>query len=153
MKFLGHPVHPMLVAFPLGLLITVVGFDAAFLLSNEESFAVTAFYMIIVGLSLGVLAALVGVLDWFYIKKGSRAQRVGVWHGAGNFVSLLLFAASLYLRQAAPGFSPVGGAGWLSLGGAVLLLVTGWLGGELVFRLGEAVDDDAHANAPSSLQK
>lgn len=151
MKLLGHPLHPMLVGFPLGLLVTSVGFDIAFLLTGEDTFAVTAFYMIIVGLSLGLLAAVVGVVDWFYIEKGTRAQRVGVWHGLGNLASLLLFGASLYLRGAAPGYSPAGGAWWLSVGGAALLVVTGWLGGELVFRLGEAVDDNAHANAPSSL--
>lgn len=153
MKLLGHPVHPMLVGFPLGLLVTGVGFDLAYLVSGNGSLAATAYYMMLTGVVTGLAAEIFGLWDWLYIKPGTRAKRLGAWHGVGNFFAVLFFAISVYLRLAAPGFAASGSALAWSFAGALLLLVTGWLGGELVFRLGEGVDDDAHANAPSSLQK
>lgn len=153
MKLFGHPVHPMLVGFPLGLLLTGVGFDLAYLATGSASMAATAYYMMLVGVITGIVAEIFGLWDWLYIKKGTRAKRVGAWHGIGNFFAVLLFAISVYMRYAAPGFIASGNAMWLSLAGALLLAVTGWLGGELVFTLGEGVDKNAHANAPSSLSQ
>ncbi|MFI5227819.1 MAG: DUF2231 domain-containing protein [Gemmatimonadales bacterium] len=71
-------------------------------------------------------------------------------HGLGNVVVVILFAISWWLRQADPG-SPSVVALCFMLVGAALSLVTGWLGGELVDRLGVGVDDGAHLDAPSSL--
>lgn len=153
MKLLGHPVHPMLVGFPLGLLITGVGFDLAQRASGTASLATTAFYMLLVGVVIGTVTALFGLWDWLYIEKGTRARRIGAWHGLGNALALLLFAVSVYQRWGAPGFVASGSALSWALAGAALLLITGWLGGELVFTLGEGVDEQAHADAPSSLSQ
>ena len=79
------------------------------------------------------------------------AKTIGALHGLGNVVVLLLFAASWLIRRAVPE-APTTTALILSFGGVALATVTGWLGGELVSRLGVGVDDGANQNAPSSLQ-
>ena len=79
-----------------------------------------------------------------------RAKAVGAWHGVGNLVVLALFAISWVLRFNDPWHVPMAGF-ILSLMGVCLALVTGWLGGELVDRLGVGVDRGANVNAPSSL--
>jgi uncharacterized membrane protein len=97
-----------------------------------------------------VLAAIIGTIDAFAIPSGTRAKSVSVLHGSGNALILVLFAVSWILRFTAPGNPPVA-AYVLSFLGAALLGVTGWLGGELILRLGIGVDEGANLNAPNSL--
>src|SRR5207249_7644710 len=81
---------------------------------------------------------------------GTRAKRIGLLHGVGNVVVVALFAASWWLRRpapSAPGTLPVA----IAAVAVAIALVTGWLGGELVDRLGVGVDDGANLDAPSSL--
>lgn len=120
-KLLGHPIHQMLIVFPLGLLATAVAFD-------------------IVGLATGD-------------AKRSRLERAPRTLGCGmgeNVVVVVLFIVSWFLRRPVPE-NPGGAALGLAFVAVALALVTGWLGGELVDRLGVGVDDEAHLNAPSSL--
>jgi uncharacterized membrane protein len=149
-KLLGHPVHQMLVVFPLGLLATAVAFDVVHLVGDGEGWAQAAYYMIGAGVATGAAAALFGWIDWFAIPAGTRAKGVGLRHGLGNVAVLALFAASWLLRTDSP-TAPPQLAIALGAGGAALSLVTAWLGGELVDRLGVGVDDGAHLDAPSSL--
>lgn len=150
-KVLGHPVHPMLVVFPLGLLSTGVIFDLIAMFTGSPVFYVVSYWMIAAGLIGGLLAAVFGFMDWLSIRSGTRAKTVGGWHGLGNLTIVLLFAASWWLRSGAEDNVPNTLAFILSLLGFGLALVTAWLGGELVYRLGMAVDEGAHADAPSSL--
>jgi uncharacterized membrane protein len=149
-KVLGHPLHQVLIVFPLGLLITSVVFDGVHYATGNPRWADIAFWMIAGGVIGGVLAAVPGVIDWAAIPSGTRAKAIGTWHGLGNVVVLALFGASLYLRSDDPS-APPGAALLLSLGGVALGAVTAWLGGELVDRLGVGVDPGAHLNSPSSL--
>lgn len=149
-KILGHPLHQILIVFPLGLLITSVVFDGVYYATGNPRWADIAFWMIASGVVGGVLAAVPGVIDWAAIPSGTRAKAVGSWHGLGNVVVLALFGASLYLRSGDP-TAPPDAALLLSLGGVLLGGVTAWLGGELVDRLGVGVDPGAHLNSPSSL--
>jgi uncharacterized membrane protein len=149
-KILGHPLHPMLIAFPLGLLGTAAIFDAVHLGTGEPRWADISFWMIVAGVIGGLAAAVPGLIDWLAIPSGTRAKAVGAWHGIGNVIVIVLFAISLFLRWDDPGAPPVA-AFVLSYGGVALALVTAWLGGELVDRLGVGVDTGAHLNAPSSL--
>jgi uncharacterized membrane protein len=149
-KLLGHPVHPMLVVFPLGLLPTAVFFDVVHLATDAPRWAELAFWMIAAGIVGALAAAVFGWLDWFAIPSGTRAKRIGLWHGLGNVVVVGLFAASWILRYRAAEL-PSTTALLLSFAGIGLALVTGWLGGELVDRLGVGVDEGANVNAPSSL--
>ena len=148
-KFLGHPIHPMLIVFPLGLLATAVIFDLIHLAAGGVTTAVVAYWMIATGIVGGFVAAPFGWIDWFAIPRGTRAKSIGLWHGAGNVLVLLLFIGSWWLRRNFPE-NPEPTALVLSFCGAGLALITGWLGGELVDRLGIGVDDDADVNAPSS---
>jgi uncharacterized membrane protein len=151
-KFAGHPVHPMLIVFPLGLLATAVIFDIIYLVSNNPQWTIVSHYMIGAGILGGLAAALFGWLDWFAIPSGTRAKRIGLWHGLGNVVVLGLFILSWVLRRGDPSTPPTG-AIVAGLGGVVIALLTAWLGGELVDRLGVGVDDGAHLDSPSSLSR
>jgi uncharacterized membrane protein len=149
-KFLGHAIHPMLIVFPLGLLATSLFFDIAYLSTGDGTFGTVSFWMIAAGVCGGLAAAVFGAIDWLAIPSGTRAKAIGLWHGAGNVVVVLLFIASWFLRRPLPE-QPGSGAIVLSFIAVILAAVTGWLGGELVDRLGVGVDDGAHLNAPSSL--
>lgn len=149
-KFAGHPVHQMLIVFPLGLLATAVVFDVIFLISENRQWALVSYYMIGAGVVGGLAAALFGWLDWIAIPSGTRAKRIGLWHGLLNVTVLGLFALSWFLRQENPGLPPTG-AVVAALAGAAIALIAAWLGGELVSRLGVGVYDGAHLDSPSSL--
>ena len=150
MKIAGHPVHPMLIVFPLGLLATSIIFDIITLSTSDGKWSTMAWYMIAAGIIGGLLAAVFGLIDWLGIPSNTRAKAVGLWHGSLNVVVVLLFILSWVLRRGDPA-SPTGLALALSFGAVVIAVVAGWLGGELVDRLGVGVDEGANLNAPSSL--
>lgn len=149
-KLFGHPIHQMLIVFPLGLLAMAVIFDAIHLIAGNAYWSEIAFWMMGAGIVSGLVAAPFGLIDYLAIPSGTRASRIGLLHGGGNVVVLGLFAASWWLRRADPR-APEMAALALSFVGAGLALMTGWLGGELVDRLGVGVDEGAHLDAPSSL--
>jgi uncharacterized membrane protein len=150
-KVLGHAVHQMLISYPLALLTTSIIFDVVHLFTGNPLWSMIAFWLIVAGIIGGLAAALFGVIDWSAIPRTTRARRIGALHGSGNVVMILLFAASWFLRRGDPG-NPDLLAVLLSLAGGGLSLVTAWLGGELVDRLGVAVDDGANLDARSSLK-
>jgi uncharacterized membrane protein len=151
-KLFGHPIHQMLIVLPLGLLTGAVFFDVIHLITDGTRWggATVSFWLIPAGVATGLLAAVFGLLDWLKIPRGTRAKRIGVVHGLGNVVVVALFAASWLLRPSAAAIPPASALA-LSFAGGALAMVTGWLGGELVNRLGVGVDDGANLNAPSSL--
>ena len=150
-KLLGHPIHPMLIVIPLGLLAMGLVFDLAYVVSGDETFADVAFWDVSVGIVGGLAAALFGFIDWWSIPKETRARRIGLYHGVGNLVIVLLFAVSWFLRLPDHSYLPNPLPFLLALIGAGMALATAWLGGELVYRLGVAVDEGANLDAPSSL--
>ncbi len=153
-KILGHPIHQMLIPFPFGLLATAVIFDIIYLLSNNpqraDTMATVSYYMIIAGIIGAIVAAPFGLIDYLAIPSGTRAKAIGLWHGLGNVIVLLLFVGSWLMRRDLP-TRPDTLALILSFTGFALAGLTGWLGGELVDRLGVGVDTGAHLDAPSSL--
>lgn len=150
-KLFGHPVHPMLIVFPMGLFSTAVIFDLLYSMARRPFLAIASFYMGVSGVIGGLLAAIFGLMDWIAIPRNSRAKRIGAWHGLGNFLIVLIFTVSTWLRSRRRHFAPDGQARLLSLTGSALALLTSWIGGELVYRLGVGVDPGAHVNAPNSL--
>ncbi|MEP6689140.1 MAG: DUF2231 domain-containing protein [Gemmatimonadales bacterium] len=151
-KLAGHPLHPMLIVYPLGLLSTAVAFDVIHLVSGAIPWTEVAYYLIGAGLVGGLAAAVPGWVDWAAIPAGTRAKRVGLVHGVGNVLVLGLFAVSWLLRRGDPS-APTTGAIATGVVGAVLIAATAWLGGELVERLGVGVDDGANLDASSSLSE
>jgi uncharacterized membrane protein len=151
-KLAGHPLHTMLIAFPLGLLATAVVFDVIFLVTDATIWTRLAFFMIGAGVITGLAAAIPGALDWLAIPRGTRAKRIGLIHGVGNVIVVTLFALSWFLRWENPGAPPTEAVVAGLLGGGIAI-VTGWLGAELVNRLGVGVDNGAHLDAPSSLTR
>ncbi|HEX5543778.1 MAG TPA: DUF2231 domain-containing protein [Micromonospora sp.] len=151
-KVLGHPLHPMLVMFPLALLVTAVIFDAIDFAGGPSFLGEVAYWNMLVGLIGGVLAASAGLVDLLAIPPGTRAKRVGLTHALVNSSMLLLFAGVWLVRLNAD----QRGAG-AALFTIEVVAVAGaglgaWLGGELVDRLGVGVDPEADLNAPSSLR-
>jgi len=106
--------------------------------------------MIGAGVIGGLLAAVFGAIDFWAIPRNTRAKALGWWHGVGNVVVVALFIVSWLVRRPAPENPPAITVA-LSIIAVILGAITGWLGGELVDRLGIGVDDGAHPNAPSSL--
>jgi uncharacterized membrane protein len=151
-KLFGHPIHQMLIVFPLGVLGSSIIFDIVYLATKNGRWADIAYWMILVGVISGLVAAVFGFIDFLAIPSGTRAKRIGLLHGVGNVVVVVLFIASWFLRRPAPQ-SPPTVAIILSFIAVGLAVITGWLGGELVDRLGVGVDDGANLNAPSSLSR
>jgi uncharacterized membrane protein len=141
----------MLIVFPLGLLATAVIFDILYLIFGNRLLPTASYYMIAAGVLGGLLAAIFGFIDWLALPNGSRAKNIGLWHGLGNVLIVGLFAVSWLLRGNNVDFVPDSLALILSFAGTALALVTAWIGGELVYRLGVAVDPGANVNAPNSL--
>ncbi len=150
-KVLGHPVHPMLIVLPLGLLATAAVFDVLYVVTGNPDLATFAYWAVLVGVIGGLLAAIFGLIDWLAIPKGTRARSVGALHGAGNVVVVALFGLSWLARGGSGPYLPDTLPMLLALAGVAIALVTAWLGGELVYRLRVAVDDDAGLDASSSL--
>jgi uncharacterized membrane protein len=150
-KLLGHPIHPMLVVFPLGLFVVAVVFDLLLVGTDNSTLALVSFWNIAAGIVGGLLAAVFGAIDWLAIPAGTRAKRIGLLHGVGNVIVVGLFALSWWMRWTSVDYVPSSAAIAVGILGVMLAAVTGWLGGELVDRLGVGVDDDAHLDAPNSL--
>src|SRR5262245_34979912 len=101
-KFLGHPIHQMMVVFPLGLLTTSVVFDIIYLITEQGRWADIAYWIIAAGIIGGGLAAIFGLVDWLAIPENTRAKTIGLYHGIGNAILLILFAISWWLRNPQP---------------------------------------------------
>ena len=149
-KLLGHPIHPMLIVLPLGLFISAVVFDA-YLWRGDATFAAVAYWNVAGGIIGGLLAAVFGFIDWMAIPGGTRARRIGLLHGGSNVVVVGAFALAWLLRGNTADMAPSTGVFVVEVVALALGSVAGWLGGELVDRLGVGVDDGAHVDAPSSL--
>jgi uncharacterized membrane protein len=141
----------MLIVYPLGLLSMAVIFDILYLIFGNRLLPTASYYMIAAGVLGGLLAAIFGFIDWLALPNNSRAKNIGLWHGLGNATITALFAVSWFLRSNNVDFVPDSLALILSFAGAALALITAWIGGELVYRLGVGVDSGANVNAPNSL--
>jgi uncharacterized membrane protein len=134
----GHPVHPMLIPFPLALWTTSFVVDVLFYFLRHPTLLVIAKFMIAAGCLGAIAAAIPGIIDWLAIKNGD-VKKVANWHARLNIAALVVFAISLFLRLGR--YSDLVGRKLtipflLSLAGMILISISGWLGGELVFRYG-----------------
>jgi len=149
-KLFGHAIHPILIVYPLGLLSAAVVFDVIYLVTANPTWLTVSFWMIAAGLIGGLMAAVFGLIDYLNIPSGTRAKRIGLVHGLVNVGVMALFAISWLLRSGVAD-APPSVAFALSFIGVGAALLGGWLGGELVERLGVGVAENANLNAPNSL--
>lgn len=138
-----HPVHPMIIPFPIALWIFSLVADLIYLWRGNPVWRdYIAFYTLLGGIIGAVVAAVPGFIDWLSITDRG-VKRMADWHARLNVIALLIFAADFYLRT-------TGGARWVSgslavplvltVLGVVLITISGWLGGEMVYVHGVAVE-------------
>jgi uncharacterized membrane protein len=141
----GHPFHPILVTVPIGAWVLSLVFDIAAVYSGEpEVFVKGAFWLIGAGIIGAVVAALFGLLDLLAIPRGTPAFRTGLLHLALNLAVVAIFAVSFALRRShLDEADATVAAVVLSVVALALLAVSGWLGGELSYRYGVRVADEA----------
>jgi uncharacterized membrane protein len=146
----GHPIHPMIIPFPIALWVFSLIADVIYLWRGNPVWRDwIAFYALLGGIIGAAVAAVFGIIDWLSIKD-REVKKVADWHARLNVIALLIFAASFYLRT-------TGGSGWvggsytipvlLSVVGVILITISGWLGGELVFKHGVAVNPQSDTAA------
>ena len=138
----GHPIHPMLIPFPIVCFIGALVTDIVFLNNHIHGWATASRYLLAVGLVMAALAALAGLTDFFGDKRVQGSDAVK--HMLANVTAVVLEIVNLYLRlndDAAIGRIGV----YLSAIVVLILVYSGWKGGELVFRHGIGVRD-THAS-------
>jgi uncharacterized membrane protein/nitrite reductase/ring-hydroxylating ferredoxin subunit len=136
----GHPIHPILVMFPLGLWITSLVFDALGVMSDRPLLWAAGWYCLVGGAVGALLAALPGAVDLFtVVPPNSSGKRRGYLHAVVNVTALLLFAYIAW-RRGGPLTTPDNTSLLLSLIGVGGILFSGWLGGTLVYRNQIGVD-------------
>jgi uncharacterized membrane protein len=129
----GHPIHPMFIPFPIAFLVGALATDLAFNATDDTFWARASLWLVGAGLVTGVLAAIIGAIDFWTIER-ARAHTAGWIHFIGNGVALLLALISLWIRWDDPAAAVMPWGLVLSVIIAILLAVTGWYGGELSYR-------------------
>ncbi len=148
-RFAGHPIHQMMVTFPIGAFGLAVTSDVLRGGRRQRSNELIAKRAIDFGLVSAALAIPFGLVDWLAIPEGTRAKRVGLWHAVGNATLFGLFAGSRWFRAK----RDLRRAQWLSGAGMLLGGLTAWLGGELINRHGVGVYDQLGLDAPQALPR
>jgi uncharacterized membrane protein len=141
-SWLKHPLHPILAHLPMALWPAALVFD---LLANLDvggnAMIRTSFAAILAGLVAALLAAPTGLADWLGIKRDRPAWRIGLYHLALNVVAILLWALNLGLRVDDVDDATSVGSGLvaLSVAGTLLLAISGYLGGRMVYDYGISI--------------
>lgn len=140
-KPLGHPLHPFLIHFPLSLFLLSFIMDLAILLGWRSPVAVeAAWYMIVLGITMAVPTAITGYADYQGIRRDDPARRIATAHMVLNLVAVALFALSAWLRRGdLQALHPPGWAVGASAAAVLVLGISGYLGGKLVYEKGIAV--------------
>ena len=130
----GHPLHPLLVTIPIGAFVATLATDVAYAAGCGEWFATASLWVLGGGLAGAVLAAIAGFTD-FAASSGIRALRDAWLHLFANLAVVVIELVSFCLRLGDREIADGLGLG-LSVVAVLLLLFSGWKGGELVFRHG-----------------
>ncbi|MGC2810452.1 MAG: DUF2231 domain-containing protein [Bradyrhizobium sp.] len=133
-----HPIHPMLVPFPIACFVGTLVTDIAYSVTAQMMWADFSAWLLVVGVVMGVLAAVAGLID-FLGNRLIRAQRPAWPHVLGNILVIVLsiFNALVHTRDAWTSVMPTGLI--LSVIVVLILPVTGWLGWSMVYRHGVGV--------------
>lgn len=139
----GHPIHPMLVVFPIGLWVFSLVSDFIFLATGDPTWRATALYTMGGGIIGALAAAVPGLIDLLSIRDPA-IRRIGIRHMVLNLTIVVLFVINFWWRMQAA--TPSNGPVWLSVIAIVLLVISGWLGGEMVYVHGAGVNGGNEAN-------
>lgn len=143
--WLGHPLHPLLVALPTG---SWVGASVLDVLPGDN--AAAARRLIGLGLLTALPTALAGSSDWS--DTSGPEQRVGTLHAGLNMTAMGLYAGSWIRRRRRGGSASEGAGALLALAGAAVLGAAGYLGGHLAYSLGVGTDTNAFQTGPQDWQ-
>jgi nitrite reductase/ring-hydroxylating ferredoxin subunit/uncharacterized membrane protein len=138
-SFKSHPLHPILIAFPVAFFTGTLVFDTLSIIFVDMVFWVTAYYMEIAGIVGGVIAAVPGIIDYIYtVPPKSSGKKRAAKHGLINSTALILFTIAALLKKDPGLLPPV--IVVLEVVAITLLSIGGWLGGTLVYRNQIGVD-------------
>jgi uncharacterized membrane protein len=143
-SFKGHPIHAMLVPLPIGLWIFALVADVMIRLGGAPGWRTAAFYAIGVGVLGALLAAVPGLIDLISLRPGPT-RRIGLWHMSINLLAVAVFGVNFLLRWRTVDHS---GHILLTALGVVLIGISGWLGGEMVYVGGVGVAPPAGVETP-----
>jgi uncharacterized membrane protein len=129
----GHPIHPMLIPFPLAFLVGVLLTDLAYWAASDPFWARASLWLVGAGVVSGLIAAAAGLVDFFTIRR-ARDHTIGWIHFLGNATALILSLVNWLLRFDDPAAAILPWGLLLSVIVAAILGVTGWAGGELSYR-------------------
>lgn len=136
----SHPIHPILVSFPIGFLIGAFVCDLIEVWSGNQSFLQTAYYLEVAGIVMGILAAIPGFIDYLYtVPPKSSAKKRGAKHGLLNVTQLILFSIALIIRTNGNSNNEILVV-VLESAGVIIIGFTGWMGSTLIYRNQIAVD-------------
>jgi uncharacterized membrane protein len=140
----GHPIHPMMIPYPIAFLTTALVTDIAAKRTGDPFWSRASELLLGAGIVTGLAAGVIGAIDYFTIRR-AREKPVGKLHAYGNPVALGLAAANLAMRRKRDG-EPSGADLALTAATAALVGVTGWAGAELSYRhmVGVAGHGDQH---------
>ena len=148
-----HPIHPMLIVFPVGLWIFSLISDVIYAMRwGPTVWRDVAFYTMAGGIGGALLSAIPGLIDLVSLTD-SRVKRIGIWHMIINLLAVALFCVNLWLRMPNTTTSIAIEPIWLSVAGVILIAISGWLGGEMVHVHGVSVVQrpvDQSARPPAS---
>jgi uncharacterized membrane protein len=137
----GHPIHPMLIPFPIAFFVATLVCDIAFWRSGNASWATASLWLLGAGLVMAALAAVAGLIDVLGEAR-IRALREVWWHAGGNVLLVLIQAYSWFARYT-EGTAAVMPKGLiLSVAAVCLMLFTGWMGWQMVYRDHVGVSDE-----------
>ena len=129
----GHPIHPILVDFPIAFLMAVLVSDVVFAFNGQFFWAQSSLYGLGAAILVGILAAVFGLIDFLSVPA-AREHSAGWIHFIGNAVVLLVAIINVWLRLGSVDQSVVPVGLTLSIFTGLLLGITGWFGGSLVFK-------------------
>jgi uncharacterized membrane protein len=134
----GHPIQPMLVSFPIVCFVLNFVADVIYIQNRSPGWATATHWLLAIGLGFAALAAVAGLTDFLGDKRIQTADAVK--HMLANVTAVVIELINLILRLNNPEFIPRTGV-ILSAVVVLILLYSGWKGGDLVFRHGIGVED------------
>lgn len=137
----SHPIHPMLITIPVGLLIFSLVCDLiALFVTNPDVWLIVAFFTMVGGFVGALIAAIPGVIDLMSIEEPT-IKKIGLTHAALNLIAVTLYAVNIWMRvDGTSASTPL----ILSIISVILLGISGWLGAEMVHRHGVGVEPNHH---------